>query len=149
MKPGHLSETEIQQYAIRGENPAPAIAEHIEVCETCKARLANYRLVAAGIEQQPKPVLDFDAVNLVLAQLPKSKGSLSWNRFFMYSMVCLVSASIVMPVYLFRKLFINMADGISTLFLYAISAAAIIILLYKVIELYKKYQKQIHALDFN
>jgi hypothetical protein len=149
MKPGHLSETEIQQYALGEAMSEARIVKHFEWCEDCTARAANYKLLFLSIEQQPHPVFDFDATELVLAQLPKSKESLSWNRFFIYSMVCLVGASTVVPLYLFRKLFINMADGISSFFLYAISAITIVIILYKMVELYRKYQRQMHALDFN
>ena len=66
----HLSETELQQYALDGAAAPKEYSEHIAVCENCRAEAMTYRSLFAAIKEQPEPAFDFDIAGLVLSQLP-------------------------------------------------------------------------------
>jgi anti-sigma factor RsiW len=145
----HLSESEIQQYASGEIKPDLVAAGHMEQCKNCSTRMANYQLLFSAVEQAPRPVFDFDAVGLVMAQLPAPVRASTENTFLQYAVILIVTAAAVVPLWYFRKLFTNMAGSITSFSLYTIAAAGILIVFFKLLGMYKKYQKQIIALNFN
>ena len=74
MKYLHLTDDEIQQYVLEKANGSDTIIEHIQECTHCKERAEEYSLLFRAIQQQEKPVFDFDLADLVLQQLPKSQS---------------------------------------------------------------------------
>ena len=144
----HPSEIELQQYVLDKPGCTTEIIEHIEVCENCQANVAMYRLLFFEIKQQPKPAFDFDVSGLVLSQIPTAKSRFLPDSFFTYVLAVIVFCTIGIPLYLFRKNILNMFTEISTFFMYTIVAATIIIVLFKIMDMYKRYQKQMRALNF-
>ena len=57
MNKDHLSEAEIQQYAL-GKAGLNTI-EHIDSCAFCEAKAANYRLIFSVMDELPQPAFDF------------------------------------------------------------------------------------------
>jgi hypothetical protein len=145
----HLSESEIQQYASGEIKPDLVTAGHMEQCKNCSARIANYQLLFSVVEQQPRPVLDFDTAGVVMAQLPATVHTNTENKFFKYTVIFIVTVAVAAPLYFYRNLFINMAGSISRFSLYTIAAAGILVVGFKLLGMYKKYQKQITVLNFN
>lgn len=149
MNTPHPSEMEIQQYAVdKSGCPASTIA-HIDSCEHCRAEVKTYRLLFSEIKQQPKPVFDFNLSALVLPQLPASRRRLSADHLVPGFLVFFVCCCIGVPVYLFRQYFLYMFSDISTFFIYAILCSVVLIVLWKALNMYKKYQKQMQLLNFN
>jgi hypothetical protein len=109
---------------------------------------ATYQALFSGIKEEPKPVFAFDVPALVLSRLPAGKARSSPDPVLAWLVALLVVATIGIPLFLFRKNLENMFGEVSAFFLYAILAAAIIIVLFTLMDMYKKHQKQMKALNF-
>jgi hypothetical protein len=144
----HPSDKEIQQYAM-DQSACAAITDHIESCDRCRAEVKSYRFLFSEINQQPKPVFDFDVSALVIPQLTTSGHFLSADRFIAGFLVLFISCFIGIPVFLFRLYILNMFSGIPPFFIYVIICSAIIIVLLQSLEMYKKYQNKMRFLNFN
>src|SRR5882724_5041351 len=103
MNTHHLSEEEIQQYALGQTNLN--MMEHIDSCALCEAKTANYHLIFSEIDQLPKLAFDFDVASLVIARLPEPKIALVGGERWLYLLVFAALASITIPVYLYRAYF--------------------------------------------
>ena len=66
----HLTDDEVQVYVVDKQNAEIRIIEHIHTCPACRAKVEVYLLLIRDIEQQPRPVFDFDLSATVLRQLP-------------------------------------------------------------------------------
>jgi len=75
MKTGdHLSNTEIQQYALDGKGTDQVLAGHIAQCAQCAGRVQFYQKMARSISEMPGETFDFELAPLVLAQVPARKS---------------------------------------------------------------------------
>jgi len=145
----HPSEKEIQQFAIDKSDCSTTAIDHIESCAECLAEVSNYQLLFTGIIQQNKPAFDFDLSALVIPQLSSVKTRLSPDQFISGFLIFFISCFVGVPVVLFNKYILNMFSDISPFFIYAIIGSATVIVIYKTLSMYKKYQKQMQLLNFN
>jgi hypothetical protein len=144
----HLTEDELQQYALDKSIVAPDAQEHLHHCEECTAKLAVYQLLITGINQQPVPTFDFDLSAAVIAQLPAQATKASTNKYpvAIFSLAVILLAGSL--VYLYRDYLLvlftntNMAEYLGMII---ITSIAII----QGIDTYRNYQKKIKALDFS
>jgi|ERR1022692_53757 hypothetical protein len=143
----HLSEPEIQQYALDKSCCGNDIAEHMQSCALCLANAEAYLQLFSVIHEQPKPVFGFDLSNLVLQQLVKTESKFSLSSFFIYLLVFVSVSATGIAAFLFRKYLINMFTGILPMTTYLILITAIAILIFQSLEMYRKYQKQMNALN--
>jgi hypothetical protein len=143
----HLTNDEIQQYALQPNDCNISIIEHIRNCENCKIKATQYKFLFEGIKEQEKPAFDFNLQDLILKQLPKPKPKISWEDFLVYVLTFAVFGSIGLPAYLFRGYLLKMVSGFLPIVMYLIIITTIGILLFQGIEIYRKYQKQISALN--
>ena len=97
--------------------------------------------------EQEKAVFDFNLQDLILKQLPKVKTKFSWEDFLVYALAFAVFGSIGIPAYLFRGYLLKMVSGFVPIVMYLIVITMMAILLFQGIETYRKYQKQISALN--
>jgi hypothetical protein len=151
----HASEMELQQYASDKAGCPEVVIAHIEACANCQAEVAAYRLLFTGIRDQPAPAFDFDVSALLLPQLttapaPPAEGQLASGagRRFPYLMAALIFGVTGIPAYLLRKNIFYAFTGISSFFLYVILAAALIAVLWRVLDMYRKYQQRMDRLHF-
>jgi hypothetical protein len=144
----HLTDDEVQQYAVDKSNCEKRISEHIHVCEECRSKVEIYQLLITGIKQQPQPAFDFDLSKMVLQQLPSSKTSIANNNALIWIFCFMGLAFLGGSIYLFISYF-DLFEGIKTIFIYLIAITAITVLVYLIIDMYKKYQKEMKVLDFN
>jgi hypothetical protein len=143
----HLSDQELQQIACNGKLPGSAESEHLAHCEICQSAVAVYRMLVTGIQHQPKPAFDFDVATLVLPQIQPATATASREKWFIYLMP-VVLAVIGGPVYLLRKNIFYVFAGISTFLMYVVAGAALIVLAYRILLMYREYKKRIRALNF-
>lgn len=156
MNTGHVSEMELQQYALEPSGCSTGTLEHMEACPRCRDEVAAYRLMFTGIGEQPKASFDFDLSAAVLSRLPRPvpipriSSPQSATRFGpgAWSMAFLCCCTVVIPLYLFRKNISSMFDGMSQFFMYSAVAAAGIIVLSRLIGMYRNYLRQVEALNF-
>ena len=147
MTTNHLSEQEIQQYALDKSRCDEKTIAHVKTCKDCAANVNAYLQLFSSISEQPVPVFDFNLSDLVLQQLPKTKSKFSLNIFFLYFLALAVLSAISIPVFIFRKYILSMFNGILPMTIYLIVITAITILVFQSIEMFRKYQKQMNALN--
>ncbi len=145
----HPSEKEIQQYALDKLDSSPEIIAHIDSCPDCQAEVSTYQLLFSEIKEQPAPAFDFDLQELVLSKLPKPNSRLSTDEIIAGFLIVFTCSCIGIPVYIFRKIILNTFIDIPPIFIYSIIISTTVILIIKILSLYKKYLKQMHLLNFN
>jgi hypothetical protein len=149
MNNSHPSEKDIQQYAIDQSECTSAVTKHIEFCGHCLAEVKSYRHLFSEINQQPKPVFDFDVSDMVIPQLTNTGQHVTADRFIAGFLVLFISCFIGIPIFLFRFYILNMFSGIPPFFIYAIICSASAIILFQTLETYKNFQKKMHLLNLN
>lgn len=149
MNISHPSEKEIQDFALDKSGCAFPVIEHIKSCDHCRAAAETYRLLFSEIQEQVPAAFDFDLSALVLQQLPSSPPLLSADRFVAGFLMVFICCCVAVPIYLFRQYFLLMFSNISSFFIYSIISSTVVIVLFKALKMYKKYQKQMALLNFN
>lgn len=146
MKIKHLSDEDIQEYALNPLECDIRISGHAGGCSECLLRVNEYRLIFDGIKEQPQPLFDFDLAELVVAQLPtekpKTKGV--WAIYVALLIFVLLAGT---GIYLFRDYVLAIFSGIGTFVLYLIITTVFTILVVLSMDMYKSFQKKIHSLD--
>jgi hypothetical protein len=142
----HLTDDEVQQYAIDKHHSEVKIVEHIHFCEICRAKVEVYQLMIKEIKQQPQPAFDFDLSKMVLQQLPSPKTTIANDKALILIFGFMGIAFLGGVIYLFQRYF-DLFEGIKTIFIYLIAITAITVLVYLLIDMYKKYQKEMKVLD--
>ncbi|MBS1667642.1 MAG: hypothetical protein JST58_09725 [Bacteroidetes bacterium] len=141
----HLSEEEIQQYALDKKGSAPHLIAHMETCVDCQAKLQTYTQLFEAIRVQEKPTFDFDLSGLLMPQLAKPK--FAFNDFLVYFTVFLMGSSTIVAAFAFRKYLANIFTGVMPMFIYLILLTGLAVIVFQAAELFRKYQKQISALN--
>jgi len=154
----HLSTEELQQYVLnRAECPAESIL-HVGTCPDCQADVAAYVLLMEGLGQQPKPAFDFDVAAAVMERLEAEPGMTlplepgmavrrKADRPYRYVMAALILLMTGIPAWLFRRSAYFVFTDIQAVFLYPILAATGIILVWRILQLYKKYQNVFNIIN--
>lgn len=145
----HPPDREIQQYALDKSDADSVIAAHIESCSNCLAEVSNYQKLFSEIKEQSLASFDFDVQELVLAKLSKTNRGLSTDDIIAGFLVIFTCSCIGIPVYIFRKIILNSFTDIPPFFIYSIIVGTAGILIIKILSLYKKFQKQMHFLNYS
>jgi hypothetical protein len=144
----HLTDNEVQQYALNSSACNGIITAHVLLCEECKTRIENYQLLITGIKQQQEPVFDFNLQELVLEQLPKPKPRLFPESLFAY---LLIIASLILPaigLFAFKRYWINFFNEIATYTILLIIISFVIIMVVLCIDIFRTYQKKMNSLNY-
>jgi hypothetical protein len=142
----HLTDDEVQQYAVDKFNCEKQIDDHIHLCRECRSKVEVYQLLITGIKQQTQPAFDFDLSKMVLQQLPSPKTTIANDKALVLIFGFMGIAFLGGVIYLFQSYF-DLFEGIKTIFIYLIAITAITVLIYLLIDMYKKYRKEMKVLD--
>ena len=93
MNQEHLSELEIQQFALDKSHCEKRITAHMASCDICSARAANYELMFSVVSVDPKPAFDFDLSAAVLARLPKTEPPVVGFYFLLIAVLGLIGVA--------------------------------------------------------
>jgi hypothetical protein len=148
MKNKHLKDAEIQQYVLQKTNCDIDIIEHVQLCTNCKIKAEQYNLLVEGIKQQEKPVFDFNLAGLVVAQIAKSEHKVSNEKSFFYFIIFISSISVCIVFYLFGNNLLNLFQGFAPISIGLIIITVASLLVFLCIDMYRKYQTQMKALNF-
>lgn len=144
MNTTHPDEQAIQLYASDPAACSVAVRNHIAACEDCLAQTAFYTQLFSTLREQPADSFDFDLGGLVLQQLPTTKSA--WSPLFIVSGV-LMAVGIALAGWLFRKELLQLFTGIVPVTLYLIVIVTAAIALLQAVEMYRKYEKLINAVN--
>ena len=142
----HLTDDEVQQYAVDKQHCEVEIVEHIHFCEVCSAKVEVYQMMIKGIKQQPQPAFDFDLSKMVLQQLPSPVTKVSNDKLFVWLFVSTGIIFIGGSLYFFQSYF-DLFESMRTISIYLIAITAITILAYLFIDMYNKYRQGMKVLD--
>ena len=140
----HPDEQAIQLYATNPAACSVDIHNHIAACEDCIAQTALYTQLFSTLREQPAPRFDFDLTGLVLQQLPTTKSG--WSPLFIITGL-LTAVGIALAGWLFRKELLQLFTGIVPVTLYLIVIVTAAIALFQAVEMYRKYEKLINAVN--
>ncbi len=149
MNSKHLTDDELQQYALNSADCDSTISEHVHFCEDCKAAVETYRLLFTGISSQNIPAFEFDLSELVVKQLqPSAKTKLLPEDFFIYlfSFVMIVLTGAML--YFFRGYMIELFSGAGNFAVYLTLVSVAVLLIFLCIDQYKTYQQKMKTIDF-
>ena len=142
----HLTDDEVQQYAIDKSNCEKRISEHIHLCEECRSKVEVYQLLITGIRQQSQPAFNFNLSELVVQQLPLPKEKTN-DRLLLWVLVFIGIGFIGTIFYYFEGSFIYLFSGIATIFIYLMIVTALTVIAGLLITMYKKYDTEMKLLD--
>lgn len=141
MKTIHLSEEELQAYALDEQNCSKHITAHIDDCNVCKTKATAYRLVLDEIRHQPETTFNFDLAGLVMQQLPTSRKKRSYN----FPIIVLI-LTIGTAIYLFKKQLADLIGGLSMLN-WLIFSASIVLFTLLLLDMRFKFKKSMKIMD--
>jgi len=144
----HVNDDEIQQYVLQKADCDIDIIKHIRSCETCKIKAEQYNLLFEAIKQQEKPAFDFNIADLVIEQLPKSRYKVSTGKLFSYFIIFISIFSLSIIFYFFRDSLLSLFKGISPILVALIITTVTCLFVILFIDMYRKYQAQMKALNF-
>jgi hypothetical protein len=142
----HLTDDEIQQFVLNKNFGNTYTQQHIVTCKTCKAAAANYATLFKAIEEVPKPILEFDVVNLVMPALPKPKHSTIRGDYVMQVVLMTAIGVLCIPVYMYKKDLIRVFENMASVLIALIVLPVIAILLLQLYAAYEVYKKQMAAI---
>ena len=142
----HLTDDEVQQYAVDRTNCEKRIAEHIHLCEECRSKVKVYQLLISGIRQQPQPSFNFNLSDLVVQQLPSPKETTS-DRLLLWVLLFTGIGFTGAIFYYFEGSFVYLFSGIATIFIYLMIITALTVITGLFIAMYKKYDSEMKLLD--
>jgi len=142
----HLTDDEVQQYAVDKSYCEKRIDAHLHLCEQCRSKVEVYQLLITGIKQQPQPAFNFDLSELVVQQLPSPKEKTS-DRFLLWVLLFTAIGFIGTVLYYFEGLFVYLFNGIAAIFIYLMIITALTVFTGLFIDMYKKYDSEMKLLD--
>ncbi|HJV18705.1 MAG TPA: hypothetical protein VJ552_02395 [Sediminibacterium sp.] len=143
----HLSETNIQQYVLKETSNGIDIA-HIQQCTHCKAKAARYRILFDALAEEEKPSFDFDLAELVIGQLPVRQRKASHEYPLLYVALSIAVFFLCIVVWFFGKNVAPLLWGVTPMLAGLLITTVACLLLFLCIDMYKKYQAKMRALDF-
>lgn len=144
----HANDEEIQQYVLQKAGCAINMITHIGNCAICKAKATQYSLLFEEIKKQEKPVFDFNLADLVIDQLPKAKHKASYERSFPYIIISIpvVFGSVVF--YFFGNNLLSLFRSVTPILAGLIITTVAWLLIFLCLDMYRKYQAKMEALNF-
>lgn len=100
MKTNHLSEDEIQQYALAEHSRSAQNILHMEQCQQCRNKALTYQLLFEELKQQEAPVFGFDLADQVLSQLPAPKTKPVFSFYLLFTVLAFVALASGITAYL-------------------------------------------------
>jgi len=144
MNTSHPNEEVIQQYAIDPAGCTAADRQHIAGCTHCLADAGLYANLFSTVQQQPAASFDFDLPGLIMQQLPQNKTT--GSPWFLVAAL-LAAIAVAIPAWLFRKYLLSAFTGMLPMTVYLVGIIAVAIVLFQGIDMYRKYDKLLNAVN--
>ena len=149
MNTEHILELEIQQYALQKESCSIQIINHINSCEVCRAKSDVYKLLFTEIKEQPRPVFDFNLVDLVMNQLPELKQRSIFEKALIFTAGFVLMLITLFVIYVYRFYLSDSLTGIAPILIYLIITTLASLSIFLGFDMLAKYHRQMKILNFN
>ncbi|HWV29064.1 MAG TPA: hypothetical protein VN038_05405 [Dyadobacter sp.] len=141
----HLTDIEIQQYALDARSSGTAAATHIAQCPHCSGRVAFYQKMVGGMSAMPAEAFDFDLAKAVLTQLPARKRRHVPERVFI---ACVSLAGVLTAIGLFYYLNTRLLnDLLGNIKVLIYGTACCLLFAFLLANLWNEYVSKIRRLD--
>jgi hypothetical protein len=148
MKNQHLTDAEVQQYALKNSSCAFEISEHVQHCPNCKIRAELYSQLFDAISEQEKPIFEFNLADLVLEKLPKHEKKVINKNSLLFIMVFITVLLIYTFSYFFGKQVAGVFAGMTPIIIGLLITTVTSILIFLCTDNYKKHLTKMQALNF-
>lgn len=148
MKMKHVNDHDIQQFAFDLSECKTEIIEHISLCKVCKMKVESYQSLSSVVKNQPDPIVEFNLSELVLEQLeiaPKKKPIYS---SFIYFLIILSIGIILISLYHFNGIFINLLDSSAITPAYFLISIVVLISFALGLDMVRSFNKKINMLNY-
>ena len=142
----HLTEYELQQFAMGQQEAGQEQAAHIAACATCSAAVANYRTMFTTLSTLEKPVFNFDIEKQLMAALSVSTARKTGFPWATIGISTLSVATVAIAVFKLRSYFTNMFS-IPAPVLYLVATIALTIAIFQCRELITNYRQKMQLLN--
>jgi cell division protein FtsL len=143
----HLTENEIQEHIFNNISKADTI-NHIQQCKQCSLKVAQYKMMFEVIKQQSKPAFDFNITQLVMEQLPVAKEKTLLEKHFVYFIAGAVLLMLALLIYSIKNYLANITIGLQPVLVSLITTTALIISIFLIVDMYKKFKSQMNTLNY-
>lgn len=140
----HLSEAAIQQYVLEEANCPARMREHMAVCETCRVRVNNYRLIFQEVGQMEVPGIEVEVDISRLTRPARAKKDLSLGYWLAGAGVLMLATG-----WVFRESLLNIVGDISGLVLYVLVGASMGIAIVRALRMIHQYRHQLRNLNLS
>lgn len=137
MNTNHLSDNDIQQYALKAD---PAFSAHIDSCAECSLKVANYKALFTALNTAEKPAFNFDLEVLVMKKLPKPKVKLPLLP------ISLAIAAMMIPILVYGEYLLAIIKNTHLIPVATFAIIAVGVLFFQMRELFVSYRKKMQNL---
>lgn len=144
----HATDIEIQEYVFQKVHCDVDTAEHIDACAYCTKKAMQYSMLFKEIEEQEKPAFDFELADLVTDHIQQVQRMPSHDRPFYWLIIFTTVVFGCIIFYFFGVNILNLFRGINSMLTVLIITTIASILLFLLIDMNRKYHKQLSALNY-
>ncbi len=145
MNTGHLSEQQIQDYALEGENNR----QHVESCTLCRQKVEMYQLLFSEAVKPPVPMFDFDLTESIMKQLPQPEPTTPETYDWAYWIGAAALLSAGMLLYIFMVYLLPLFRELTPITLGVSVMALLTLFAVMGYDMLLKHNKQIKTLQFS
>lgn len=146
MKNIHLTDEEIQQYALDTDSCPKVWIEHVQHCPHCQQQARAYQLLFEGIELQEQVKFDFDLADLVMEQLPQTKPV--QDKPFVYAIAAICAVMIGVVGYVFGNSLTILFSYLQPILVGLVILTSLGVMVFLGMDMYQRYKSQMEALNF-
>ncbi|MBA4849293.1 hypothetical protein [Emticicia sp. BO119] len=146
MTNGHLTEAEMQQYALDSNSCTETIVTHINHCAYCQQEAMIYKLMFHRIEAQEKAVFDFDLTELVMARLPQEQTTHDKSFLYIITTAIIIMSGVVS--YEFGNNIVDILSSLTPMLVSLVILASFGVMIFFGVDMYQRYKAQMKVLDF-
>lgn len=143
----HVTDSQIQQFVFEPAALDDACKSHIQECDECQSRVAEYRLLFAEIEKLPPASFTMNLEAMIMKQLPQPSIKRKEDKMLWYGIaaVCLFALSAFI---FFGKELAVLFGGAAWLTTALIGTAAFCLLIFLAFDMYRAYLEKLKAFNF-
>jgi hypothetical protein len=145
MKNKHLTDEEIQNYALDAGHCSESSAAHIQQCGHCRQQVRYYERLIEGIKTQPKELFNFDLSALVMEQLSQSRPAYDTPLGYIMAVLMVMMAGVV--GYTFGNSLVGLFMLVQPLLIALVIITALGLMVFLGADMYNRYKAQMKSLS--
>lgn len=145
----HLSELDLQHYALHPLQAEHDIIDHVQTCEYCRSQIEVYKAVFMSAKDIPPPSLGFDPYKLVL---PKIQATQAKGVFPTVPLILILAFAVTLisliGILLIKKQVLGIwLHDINHSINHVLIAGGVLIVIFQVTDLLLRFTKQVKEFD--